>query len=182
MRTRLTVVEELGLFAKAQQGPIALEDDRGFERHRSGDHPRRVVPSDATIVRRAIKIGGLVLHPGIVFKRLVAMGKSRRNPSWYQLSAVSTAAAWRPNAGEPRRTSTARLKIAPRVTAPACPAPPEAPDNAARARSPSLGCACDCPAQKPHQWRPRQSPARSTPPKKKPRVSPMRCGITTLIR
>jgi hypothetical protein len=40
MRTRLTVVEEHGLFAKARQGPIALGDDRGFERHRPGDHLR----------------------------------------------------------------------------------------------------------------------------------------------
>jgi len=37
MRTRLTVVEELGLFTEARQGPIALGDDRGFERHRPGD-------------------------------------------------------------------------------------------------------------------------------------------------
>jgi hypothetical protein len=103
MRTRLTVVEELGLFAKARQGPIALEDDRGFERHRSGDHPRRVVPSDAAIVRRAYKNWWSCIAPRY---RLQASSSHGQIPAESQLVPVIGGQHRRSVAPERRRTAT----------------------------------------------------------------------------
>src|SRR6516225_10881677 len=102
MRARLAVLEEPGLLAEARQGAVALGDDRSFERYRPGDHQRRVVPGDAVIVRRAVKIGSLVLHLAVVLERAVTMGESRRDP---QLIPVVGGQHRRSMAPKSRRTA-----------------------------------------------------------------------------
>ena len=56
------------------------ESDRGLRREPAKRSSARIVPGDAALVRRAVEIGNLVLHLGVVLKGAVTMRKTRRHP------------------------------------------------------------------------------------------------------
>jgi len=74
------IFEKIGLLGEGRQRTVPVRHDRRFDRDRPGDHQHRVEPGDAAVVGRAIKIGRLVLHLGIILKRAIAMRKPRRYP------------------------------------------------------------------------------------------------------